>query len=201
MFGSCYFKPTFVYFETKRADTSSRIECCGVMALRTITYAERVLEVLSVTDERDGETWLMANPFARALDYVNVSDAVARHVSSKNQRKYKEFKTQHSGRVIRARTKFINRAGMFELIMSSRMPRARKFQRWVFSDLLTKLCQNGHYDMRTEAPQMIVESMNVVRSLTTTNDSGRQRSSAKVYEVTDELMLAREVSLARSQQQ
>ncbi|AXN77338.1 bro21 [Heliothis virescens ascovirus 3i] len=185
----------------KRAHTSSRVESCVVMALRTVTYAERVLEVLSVTDERDGETWLQANPFARALDYVNVSDAVARHVSSKNQRRYKELKTQYRGRVIRARTKFINRAGMFELIMSSRMPRARKFQRWVFSDLLPKLCQNGQYDMRTEAPPMIVESMNVVRILTTNNDSERPRSTAKIYEVTDELMQVREVSLARPQQQ
>ncbi|AJP09130.1 anti-repressor Ant [Heliothis virescens ascovirus 3f] len=170
------------------------------MALRTVTYADRVLEVLSVTDERDGETWLQANPFARALEYVNPSDAVLRHVSSKNQRKYIEINAHLHSRVIRARTKFINRAGMFELIMSSRMPRARNFQRWVFSDLLPKLCQNGHYDMRTEAPKTIVDSMNVVRALTT-EENVRVRPNGRLHEVTGELLEVREVLLTHPQQQ
>lgn len=54
---------------------------------------------------------------------------------------------------------------MYELIQKSKMPKARKFQQWVNSDLLPQLTKTGNYNMVTDAPMEQVQQMNAIHQV------------------------------------
>ncbi|AIE47748.1 bro [Peridroma alphabaculovirus] len=179
------------------------------MAVVKVQFGTQDLEVVSLRDE-EGQLWMLANPFARILEYSNAPKAISTNVTEKNQRFWEELKSYHSGTTsitsslqheniksrqfiatqvtsssqhenfrsappgqtsmtslsIQAKSKFINRAGLFELIQASKMPKAQEFRNWINSDLLVKLCDTGEYHMQTDAPADIAEGMNAVHVAT-----------------------------------
>nr|UVZ35029.1 BRO-B [Melanchra picta nucleopolyhedrovirus] len=160
------------------------------MAVVKVQFGTQDLEVVSLRDE-EGQLWMLANSFARILEYSKANKAVATHVSFQNQRFWEELKSYHFGTTsitsssqhenirsprfeeigmtslsVQAKSKFINRAGLFELIQASKMPKAQEFRNWINSDLLVKLCDTGEYHMQTDAPADIAEGMNAVHSVT-----------------------------------
>ena len=48
----------------------------------------------------------------------------------------------------------INESGLYSLILSSKLPSARKFKRWVTSEVLPAIRKNGSYDMDEYSPEM-----------------------------------------------
>nr|AMO27643.1 BRO-M [Lymantria dispar multiple nucleopolyhedrovirus] len=144
------------------------------MALSKVEFVNGPLEVFTVQDENQ-EKWMVANPFAEALGYKNCANVISKFVSAENQKIYEEIKsprfeeTDDSSllpRNVQAKTKFINQAGVFELINSSEMPAAKRFKTWNTNDLLPTLCQEGEYSMSKDAPSDIAQGMNAVYSAT-----------------------------------
>lgn len=86
-------------------------------------------------------------------------------------------------------SKFINRAGLFELIQSSRMPKAQEFKQWINSDLLPKLCDYGKYEMAVDAPVQIAEGMNAVHAAT---HNGREALWMKDLQVFKEIIVQKD---------
>jgi prophage antirepressor-like protein len=136
-------------------------------------YCNEELNVITQVDEF-GEPWMVANPFATVLQYTRANYAIASHVSTVNVKTLEEFQSQENPAItssLHPKTKFINRAGLFELIQSSRMPKAQEFKNWVNSDLLPKLCDNGEYNMAKDAPVDVALGMNAVHAVT---NNGRE---------------------------
>lgn len=100
-----------------------------------VNYAGEELEVAFA--EHDGEKWLIANPFAEILGYKDMRKSIYNFVSEFNKTEADQFDLP--GTSIQPRTKFINIAGLYELIQRSKMPKAREFQQWVNSNLLQQL--------------------------------------------------------------
>lgn len=137
-------------------------------AKQKFLYCNEELNVITQVDEF-GEPWMVANPFATVLQYTRANYAIASHVSTVNVKTLEEFQSQENPAItssLHPKTKFINRAGLFELIQSSRMPKAQEFKNWVNSDLLPKLCDNGEYNMAKNAPVDVALGMNAVHAVT-----------------------------------
>lgn len=140
------------------------------MVVVKVNFGNQKLEVVSVKD-CNNQLWLLANPFARILQYVSAPNAIAKFVSNNNQRSFENIKSHHSDETyvtssyVQAKSKFINRAGLFELIQASKMPKAQEFKQWVNSDLLGKLSDTGEYRMQTDAPTSASEAMNVIHKI------------------------------------
>lgn len=146
------------------------------MSLTKVQFGDK--EVETYTIDVNGEKWMVANPFAEALNYNNTNKAIRIHVCEKNQKNFEDLRSAHIGltastdcvtslpRNIQAKTKFINRAGVFELINASDMPGAKRFQAWNNNDLLPSLCQEGEYKMARDAPADIAHGMNAVHVAT-----------------------------------
>ncbi|QBC76032.1 bro protein [Neophasia sp. alphabaculovirus] len=141
------------------------------MALSKVNFVNGPLEVFTVADDKR-ENWMVANPFAEALNYSKPNKAILEKVSSCNQKTYKELRSYQIGttqitltlpKEVQAKTKFINAAGVFELINASEMPAAKKFKQWNANDLLPTLYKEGEY-MAVNAPVEIAEGMNVVHA-------------------------------------
>ncbi|AKR14139.1 baculovirus repeated open reading frame b [Dasychira pudibunda nucleopolyhedrovirus] len=138
------------------------------MAMSKINFVNGPLEVFTVQDGNQ-ENWMVANPFAEVLNYANKKKAIQQHVSTENQKTFEELKGSRCGTLassIHPQTKFINTAGVFELIAASEMPAAKRFKAWNTNDLLPTLCQEGEYNMATDAPNDIAQGMNAVHVAT-----------------------------------
>lgn len=88
----------------------------------------------------DGEPWIVGNDVAKALGYSNPRDALGRHVESEDKRA-SCFPTPSGKQEMTV----INESGLYSLIMSSKLPDAKKFKRWVTAEVLPSIRKNGGY--------------------------------------------------------
>ena len=90
--------------------------------------------------ERDGEPWFVGKDVAQALGYAKPSDA-ARKLVDEEDRGISKMETPSGTQEMT----IINESGLYSLILSSKMPSAKKFKRWVTAEVLPALRKNGGY--------------------------------------------------------
>ena len=88
----------------------------------------------------DGEPWFVGKDIAVALGYINTKDALSRHVDADD--KGGSRITTPSGE---QEMTVINESGLYSLIMSSKLPTAKKFKHWVTSEVLPTIRKHGGY--------------------------------------------------------
>ena len=92
------------------------------------------------TIEIDGEPWLVGKDVALALGYERPTDAVRKHVDDED-RGVAKIETP-SG--IQEMT-IINESGLYSLVLSSKLPEAKKFKHWVTAEVLPSIRKHGAY--------------------------------------------------------
>lgn len=92
--------------------------------------------------EEENQVWFVGNDVAKMLGYSNARDALAKHVFTKNKRDDVAIRDT-IGRD--QKTTLINEAGMYQLILKSKLPKAEKFQDWVTAEALPKIRRAGSY--------------------------------------------------------
>lgn len=98
----------------------------------------------------EGEPWFVGKDVAAALEYSNTGKAVSTHVDTEDRiLKILEADSQN-GNVVKTQTSIINESGLYSLILSSKMPNAKKFKRWVTSEVLPALRKTGSYSIAPE---------------------------------------------------
>ena len=100
--------------------------------------------------EIDGTPWLVGKDVAVALGYKNPTKAIIAHVDDEDkqlemlpQEAEAQNGTLPSGST---KTALINESGLYSLILSSKMPKAKAFKRWVTSEVLPAIRKNGAYE-------------------------------------------------------
>ena len=79
---------------------------------------------------------------ATALGYKNPSNALQVHVDSEDKTSYL---IQVSGSNYKANTLFVNESGLYSLVLSSKLPQAKAFKRWVTNEVLPQIRMTGGY--------------------------------------------------------
>lgn len=102
------------------------------------------------TVEIDGTPWLVGKDVAMALGYKNPTKAIIAHVDDEDKQLEmlpQETKAQN-GTLLSGSTKtaLINESGLYSLILSSKMPKAKAFKRWVTSEVLPAIRKIGAYE-------------------------------------------------------
>ena len=98
----------------------------------------------------DGETYFVGKDVASALGYANPTKAVITHIEEED-RCMSEMGTLHRGN---QSTIIINESGLYALILSSKLESARRFKRWVTSEVLPAIRQNGRYELQQQVFKM-----------------------------------------------
>ena len=97
----------------------------------------------------EGEPWFVGKDVAQVLGYKDASKAVCDRVD-------KEDKTtlpiQQCGSNYKSQTTFINESGLYSLILSSKLPKAREFKRWVTAEVLPQIRRTGGYIVHYHLP-------------------------------------------------
>ena len=102
----------------------------------------------------DDEPWFVGKDVAEALGYANPSEALQDHVDEEDKLNSKTLSScelklgQRGGWVI-------NESGLYSLILSSKIPSAKKFKRWVTAEVLPSLRRTGGFVLQKPDSYMI----------------------------------------------
>lgn len=142
--------------------------------------------ILILNDQtNEFEPWFIAKEVATLLGYTNVSKAIGDHVDELDQKmlSYDECKELFGQNITSDETientddfryndslplknsicvnprgmKFINESGLYTLIARSNKPEARRFQRWVTSEVLPSIRKTGSYGIKEQTPSYMIE--------------------------------------------
>ena len=93
----------------------------------------------------DGETYFVGKDVASALGYTNTNQALIKHIDEEDKQTSRfEMGGQKYSMTV------INESGLYSLILSSKLESAKRFKRWVTSEVLPAIRQNGRYELQQQ---------------------------------------------------
>ena len=121
-----------------------------------MTYVNKEFGTIRAVDI-DGEPWLVGKDVAVALGYTDTDQAIRRHVDDEDK-----LTRSFDGSGQNREMYVINESGLFSLILSSNMPGAKKFKRWVTSEVLPSIRRQGYYSALPpeQLAEIVLEAVN-----------------------------------------
>lgn len=98
--------------------------------------------------EIGGEPWFVGKDVATALGYSNPRDALSKHVDEED----KNTVANRDGTSGNPNMTIINESGLYSLILSSKLPTAKAFKRWVTSEVIPSIRKHGGYTVKGRQP-------------------------------------------------
>lgn len=92
--------------------------------------------------EIDDEPWFVGKDVATALGYTDAFGAIKKHVDDEDKQNCQNSSfNSPRGMVV------INESGLYSLVLSSKLPSAKRFKRWVTSEVLPTIRKTGGYHL------------------------------------------------------
>ncbi|HDT5735099.1 TPA: ORF6C domain-containing protein [Staphylococcus aureus] len=114
--------------------------------LQTFNFEELPVRTLEV----DGEPYFIGKDVADILGYANGRDALSKHVDAEDKLP-SQIATAGQNRNVT----IINESGLYSLIFSSKLENAKRFKRWVTSEVLPTLRKTGAYQVPSDPMQAL----------------------------------------------
>lgn len=111
--------------------------------LRTWNFEDHEVRTVEI----DGEPWFVGKDVATVLGYANTQKAVRDHVDEEDKLTERIVLSGQNREVI-----VINESGLYSLILSSKLPNAKEFKRWVTSEVLPSIRKTGSYTYQRANP-------------------------------------------------
>lgn len=139
------------------------------------------------TIEIDSEPWFVAKDITDRLGYINSRDAISRHVDEEDKGVAKHDTLGGIQNVT-----VINESGLYSLVLSSQVPNAKKFRRWITSEVIPSIRKTGGYHL----PQTMAEALRLyadeverseklaLENKQLTEDNRRMSPKEEIYDIT-----------------
>ena len=123
----------------KESETSSRFKFSQKMKKEIRIFKNDVFGEIR-TCLVNNQIMFVGKDVATALGYSNTRDALSKHVDAEDKGTVAIRDTAYETRVT-----LINESGLYSLILSSKLPQAKAFKRWVTAEVLPQIRQTGGY--------------------------------------------------------
>lgn len=134
---------------------------------------------------RDGEPWFVGKDVAIVLGYGNTKDALLSHIDEEDRAILQRsenatFEIPNRGLTI------INESGLYSLIVSSKLPTAKDFKRWVTSEVLPTIRKHGAYMDTDIIEKSLTDPDFLIKLATTLKEEKQRRMEAEAKIAADE---------------
>lgn len=134
---------------------------------------------------RDGEPWFVGKDVAIVLGYGNTKDALLSHIDEEDRAILQRsenatFEIPNRGLTI------INESGLYSLIVSSKLPTAKEFKRWVTSEVLPTIRKHGAYMDMDVIEKALTNPDFIIQMATTLKEEKQRRMEAEAKIAADE---------------
>lgn len=103
--------------------------------------------------------WFVGYDVAKALGYVKPRNAVSVHVDDEDKNTALIQGAIQGGTQGNPNMTIINESGLYSLILSSKLPAAKRFKRWVTSEVLPAIRRTGGYGTATQVTETAAEAL------------------------------------------
>ena len=125
----------------------------------------------------NNEPWFVGKDVAEALGYSKARNAIATHIDSEDK---KDAPIQGTLGGVQEMT-VINESGLYSLVLSSKLPSAKKFKRWVTSEVLPALRKTGQYQVKELSGQeLMAKALIEAQSVLAAKDKQIEQMKPKV---------------------
>ena len=142
------------------------------------------------TIEKDGEPWFVGKDVATALGYKDTVNALKSHVDAEDKAGW-QITTQFGEK----ETTIINESGLYSLVLSSKLPNAKQFKRWVTSEVIPSIRKTGSYSVPCDLSRLSPE-MQMLKLLTDKaieNELAQQEQARQLHQVEQKVENIREL--------
>ena len=141
--------------------------------------------VLGTSDE----PYFVARDIAEFLEYTNTTKAVRDHIDDEDKLTAKQFDKNRENNLtplkLQGNTILINESGLYSLIIRSNKPIAKKFKRWVTSEVLPSIRQSGKYKIHKElleSERVLSNTVNELKNVKIKNEKLLKRQKRDKYD-------------------
>ena len=138
----------------------------------------------------NGEPYFVGRDVAEILGYANASKAVLAHVDEEDKTFLMlDIADSQNGNVPvgQSKTALINESGLYSLILGSKLPGAKKFKRWVTSEVLPAIRKHGLYavDEVLANPDMLIQALMELKQERENNKALQQLVAVQNQQITE----------------
>lgn len=130
--------------------------------------------------EQNCEPWFVGKDVAEILGYKNSRKAIRDHVDEEDKGGTK-WNTPSGMQEIT----IINESGLYSLILSSKLPSAKKFKRWVTNEVLPSIRKKGNY----EVPKNPFDTLKLMFNVVEEHKEKIDKLDSRVYEIEENALL------------
>ncbi|MDI6667094.1 phage antirepressor KilAC domain-containing protein [Leuconostoc falkenbergense] len=113
----------------------------------------------------NNEVWLVGKDVAKALGYKDTVNALKSHVDPEDKQLIQRWQNTTLEIPNRGLT-LINQSGVISLALSSKLPSARKFKRWVTSEVIPSVLKHGAYLTDQKIEEVLTSPDTIIRLAT-----------------------------------
>ena len=109
--------------------------------------------------EKNNEPWFVGKDVAEVLGYSNTSDALLKHVDEEDKLQIAKHDLPNQFDIGTKGAVIINESGLYSLVLKSKLEGAKKFKRWVTSEVLPVIRKHGMYarDEILDNPDLLIQ--------------------------------------------
>lgn len=141
----------------------------------------------------DGEPWFVGKDIALALGYCNTKDALSRHVDADD--KGGSRITTPSGE---QEMTIINESGLYSLTLSSKLPTAKKFKRWITHDVIPAIRKTGGYQVPQSPAEQMAQGILAAQKLLAERDATIAKQNEQIAVLTPKGIFADAVTASKT---
>lgn len=144
--------------------------------------------------EINGEPYFVGKDIAEALGYTNPQKAIRDHVDEEDKTLNESFTVNGTMAVL------ISESGVYALVFSSKLPKAKEFKHWVTSEVLPTIRKHGAYATPATIESIIADPDNGIKLLTALKEEQEKRKEleAKNAEMKPKALFAEAVTASKT---
>ena len=123
------------------------------------------------TITKDNEVWFVGRDIAEALGYSDTNKAVAMHVDDED----KQLNDKTSSSFGQRGATIINESGLYSLVLSSKLSSAKKFKRWITSEVLPSIRKHGGYLTPAKIEEVLLNPDTIIKLATDLKEERAKR--------------------------
>ena len=128
---------------------------------------------------KEDEVWFVGKDICDVLNYNNSKDALARHVDAEDKEILRSGNTTLENIPNRGLT-IINESGLYSLIIRSKLPEAKKFKRWVTSEVLPSIRKHGAYMTEQTLERALTDPDFLIQLATQLKEEQQRRKALEI---------------------
>lgn len=134
--------------------------------LQFFNFEDQSVRVVKINEE----PWFVGKDLTNILGYTNGPKAIKDHVDEEDKLSERIVMSGQHRQVF-----LVNESGLYSLILSSKMPNAKKFKRWVTHEVLPAIRKHGAYMTDEKIEEVLTDPDTIIKLATQLKDERQQR--------------------------